>query len=467
MPPALGAAGERRCAQLVDYQDARLARALARPRGGPAADDDADHDWQLTQAVAEGWFKLLTYKDEYEVAGCTCGRPREVAASSASPTATGCGTTCTRPSSAAWASTARSPSAVGGRCCSAAFAALRQRPRHAARRLRLCPAPRREERAGRRVRRPGRWSARAADARPTRGAVEPRPQRAGHPGLRGHQERRDRAAGGPTRSGGGRRRGAAVKLVRFHAGGPGGRALGPAGGPRGRPGRSARAGPVAGVALAVPLDLAGLPPALRGGGLAVVRRLGGGAANEAWLDRRRPRPVLGSSRRHRLLGQVVADEVVRSGSRLARRPLGGRGRALQDAVVRQAVPRSCRPRVLGPLAARPAASAPRRSPTRCRGRAYVQNHPCARRRLAPRRGQRGVVRPPRHCSRGRAAQARGPAARRSCARGRGLHVLPTETWSIAVRVAAQATGVVMRSGKADPRGSAAPTRRLDARGRTR
>ena len=33
-----------------------------------AARDDADRDWALTRAVAESWFKLLTYKDEYEVA---------------------------------------------------------------------------------------------------------------------------------------------------------------------------------------------------------------------------------------------------------------------------------------------------------------------------------------------------------------------------------------------------------------
>jgi len=33
-----------------------------------AAADGADRGWALTHAVAEGWFKLLTYKDEYEVA---------------------------------------------------------------------------------------------------------------------------------------------------------------------------------------------------------------------------------------------------------------------------------------------------------------------------------------------------------------------------------------------------------------
>jgi len=33
-----------------------------------AATDDAAHGWTLTRTVAEAWFKVLTYKDEYEVA---------------------------------------------------------------------------------------------------------------------------------------------------------------------------------------------------------------------------------------------------------------------------------------------------------------------------------------------------------------------------------------------------------------
>jgi indolepyruvate ferredoxin oxidoreductase len=64
----------RRAAQVIDYQDARLAgrfldlvqRAVARDEA--QARDDAEHGWALTRAVAESWFKLLTYKDEYEVA---------------------------------------------------------------------------------------------------------------------------------------------------------------------------------------------------------------------------------------------------------------------------------------------------------------------------------------------------------------------------------------------------------------
>ena len=64
---------ERRAAQLLDYQGVGVARRwldlvvrAAAADGGVAG--DADHGWAFTRAVAEGWFKLLTYKDEYEVA---------------------------------------------------------------------------------------------------------------------------------------------------------------------------------------------------------------------------------------------------------------------------------------------------------------------------------------------------------------------------------------------------------------
>ncbi|MCL2582878.1 MAG: indolepyruvate ferredoxin oxidoreductase family protein [Streptosporangiales bacterium] len=56
----------RRAAQVADYQDARLAARYAGLVARAAARDD--RDWALTRAVAEAWFKLLTYKDEYEVA---------------------------------------------------------------------------------------------------------------------------------------------------------------------------------------------------------------------------------------------------------------------------------------------------------------------------------------------------------------------------------------------------------------
>jgi indolepyruvate ferredoxin oxidoreductase len=67
-PGALGPLLERRAAQLIDYQDATLARRWLGLVEAAAVADDAGRDFALTEAVAEGWFKLLTYKDEYEVA---------------------------------------------------------------------------------------------------------------------------------------------------------------------------------------------------------------------------------------------------------------------------------------------------------------------------------------------------------------------------------------------------------------
>jgi indolepyruvate ferredoxin oxidoreductase len=58
----------RRTAQLVDYQGPALAQRWLDLVVAMAGVDDAGHDHALTEAVAEGWFKLLSYKDEYEVA---------------------------------------------------------------------------------------------------------------------------------------------------------------------------------------------------------------------------------------------------------------------------------------------------------------------------------------------------------------------------------------------------------------
>ncbi|MDX6745129.1 indolepyruvate ferredoxin oxidoreductase family protein [Actinocorallia sp. A-T 12471] len=58
----------RRAAQTVDYQDAARARRYLALVARTAAHDGAAEGWALTRAVAESWFKLLTYKDEYEVA---------------------------------------------------------------------------------------------------------------------------------------------------------------------------------------------------------------------------------------------------------------------------------------------------------------------------------------------------------------------------------------------------------------
>ncbi len=68
LPRALAATLERRAAQVLDYQDVALAETFLGLVGGVAGADDADRDWRWTKAVAESWFKLLTYKDEYEVA---------------------------------------------------------------------------------------------------------------------------------------------------------------------------------------------------------------------------------------------------------------------------------------------------------------------------------------------------------------------------------------------------------------
>jgi indolepyruvate ferredoxin oxidoreductase len=58
----------RRAAQAIDYQNPRRAERFLDLVERAAARDGADHEWALTRAVADAWFKLLTYKDEYEVA---------------------------------------------------------------------------------------------------------------------------------------------------------------------------------------------------------------------------------------------------------------------------------------------------------------------------------------------------------------------------------------------------------------
>jgi indolepyruvate ferredoxin oxidoreductase len=68
LPAAMTDLLTRRTAQVIDYQDAQYARRFLDLVVLAAARDDADHDWALTRAVTESWFKLLTYKDEYEVA---------------------------------------------------------------------------------------------------------------------------------------------------------------------------------------------------------------------------------------------------------------------------------------------------------------------------------------------------------------------------------------------------------------
>ncbi|RAY12646.1 indolepyruvate ferredoxin oxidoreductase [Actinomadura craniellae] len=68
LPPALGDLLTRRAAQAIDYQNVRRAERFLDLVERAAAADDTGHGWALTEAVAGSWFKLLTYKDEYEVA---------------------------------------------------------------------------------------------------------------------------------------------------------------------------------------------------------------------------------------------------------------------------------------------------------------------------------------------------------------------------------------------------------------
>ncbi|HEX9030987.1 MAG TPA: indolepyruvate ferredoxin oxidoreductase family protein [Streptosporangiaceae bacterium] len=68
LPAGLRELLTRRAAQAVDYQSRALAGRFLDLAERVAARDDAGQGWALTQAVAESWFKLLTYKDEYEVA---------------------------------------------------------------------------------------------------------------------------------------------------------------------------------------------------------------------------------------------------------------------------------------------------------------------------------------------------------------------------------------------------------------
>jgi indolepyruvate ferredoxin oxidoreductase len=58
----------RRTAQAIDYQNVRRGTVFLDLVVAAAARDSADREWELTKAVAASWYKVLTYKDEYEVA---------------------------------------------------------------------------------------------------------------------------------------------------------------------------------------------------------------------------------------------------------------------------------------------------------------------------------------------------------------------------------------------------------------
>lgn len=68
LPRELAPHLQRRVAQVIDYQDASLAATYLDLVVRAAERDRAARNWALTWAVTESWFRLLTYKDEYEVA---------------------------------------------------------------------------------------------------------------------------------------------------------------------------------------------------------------------------------------------------------------------------------------------------------------------------------------------------------------------------------------------------------------
>ncbi len=68
LPDGVRDLATRRTAQVIDYQDTRRGVRYLELVAKAAAVDSAARMWALTGAVADAWFKLLTYKDEYEVA---------------------------------------------------------------------------------------------------------------------------------------------------------------------------------------------------------------------------------------------------------------------------------------------------------------------------------------------------------------------------------------------------------------
>ena len=355
-----------------------------------AAVDDAEHGCALTEAVAEGWFKLLTYKDEYEVArlhlrldlddvaaelGFGDGYRVHVPAPPADPAPAR-----PRPQDrhrrgrAGWRS-GDSPRCAG---CGARRSTSSATPATAGRSAQLA------DEYDQLV------AAAIAGLTPDdlRRRRRPRPQR-GRPSAATRTSRARRSpAGGPRppTSAPGRRRGrrgdvTVFKVVRFA---------------RRRAGRP----PVCGAAgTRVLADATGTRPRRPSPGGAVRVRLGR-AAGPVPGSRRRGSPRVDvqwfptwaarwPTRRWLAavdpeLGRRGLPPVVPGGGRGGgppgagppRRPLAGRRRAPQDAVVRPAAPERWRPRSSRRAGgARPAGSAARRSPTTCAGLAYVQNHP--------------------------------------------------------------------------------------------
>jgi indolepyruvate ferredoxin oxidoreductase len=68
VPPEFSELLRRRTAQVIDYDNEKRAWRYISVVGEAMQRDNESQGWELTRAVAEAWFKLLTYKDEYEVA---------------------------------------------------------------------------------------------------------------------------------------------------------------------------------------------------------------------------------------------------------------------------------------------------------------------------------------------------------------------------------------------------------------
>ncbi|TCJ34890.1 indolepyruvate ferredoxin oxidoreductase family protein [Parafrankia sp. BMG5.11] len=68
LPPALRDLLVRRAAQVIDYSGDSLARRFLGLVEQASARDDEASGWEFTRAVTDSWHKILTYKDEYEVA---------------------------------------------------------------------------------------------------------------------------------------------------------------------------------------------------------------------------------------------------------------------------------------------------------------------------------------------------------------------------------------------------------------